>query len=66
MTQAQRDIRRKLDARHVTYLYDDDGESRPYAGVYASSEATPVAFGIATTDRGDMRELTDGTGTGLR
>ena len=52
---------RKLDARHVTYLYD--GESRPYAGVYASGEATPVAFGIATTDRGDVRELTDISGT---
>jgi len=49
------------DTRHVTYLYD--GESRPYAGVYASGEATPVAFGIATTDRGDVRGLTDGTGT---
>jgi len=49
------------DTRHVTYLYD--GESRPYAGVYASGEATPVAFGIATTDRGDVRELTDISGT---
>jgi len=48
-------------ASSVTYLYD--GESRPYAGVYASDEAIPVAFGIATTDRGDVRELTDISGT---
>jgi len=40
---------RNLDTPHVTYIYD--GESRPYAGAYASGEATPVAFGIVTTDR---------------
>ena len=32
------------------------------AGVYESTDATPVAFGIVTTDRGDVRELTDASG----
>jgi len=31
-------------------------------GVYESADATPVAFGIVTTDRGDVRELTDASG----
>ena len=44
----------------VTYLADSSG--RPYGGVYASSESTAVAFGIVTTDRGDVRALTDASG----
>ncbi len=43
----------------VTYLAD--AESRPYAGVYESG-TTQLAFGIVTTDRGDVRELTNGAG----
>jgi len=44
----------------VTYLADSSG--RPYGGVFASSESTAVAFGIVTTDRGDVRALTDELG----
>ncbi len=44
----------------ITYLYDD--ESRPYAGVYRSNGASPVVFGIVTTDRGDVVALTDAHG----
>ncbi len=43
----------------VTYLADS--ESGPYAGVYESG-TTRLAFGIVTTDRGDVRELTNGAG----
>ena len=44
----------------VTYLSDAPG--CPYGGVYSSSESSPVAFGIVTTDRGDVVELTDSQG----
>jgi RHS repeat-associated protein len=44
----------------VTYLSDASG--RPYGGLYSSSESSPVAFGIVTTDRGDVVELTDSQG----
>ena len=43
----------------VTYL--TDSESRPYAGVYESG-TTRLALGIVTTDRGDVRELTNSAG----
>ena len=45
----------------IDYLADSTG--RPYGGIYTSSETSAVAFGIITTDRGDVRELTDGAGT---
>ncbi len=44
----------------VTYLYDQEG--RPFAGLYRSSTASPTEFGIITTDRGDVAELTDANG----
>jgi len=44
----------------IDYLTDATG--RPYGGIYTSSETLAVAFGIVTTDRGDVRELTDGAG----
>ena len=40
----------------IDYLTDATG--RPYGGIYTSSETSAVAFGIVTTDRGDVRELT--------
>ncbi len=46
----------------VTYLPDSAGRS--CAGVYAGSETTsPVAFGILTSERGDVAELIDLDGT---
>jgi len=42
--------------------FEHSAASRPYAGIYESADATPVAFGIVTTDRGDVRELTDASG----
>jgi RHS repeat-associated protein len=45
----------------VAYLYAQDG--LPFAGVYRSSTSSPVEFGILTTDRGDVAELTDAAGT---
>ncbi|MEL7668106.1 MAG: RHS repeat-associated core domain-containing protein [Actinomycetota bacterium] len=44
----------------IDYLADASG--RPYGGIYTSGETSAVAFGIVTTDRGDVRELTDGEG----
>lgn len=41
-----------------------DSVGRPYAGVYAGSGTTsPVAFGILTSERGDVAELIDPDGT---
>lgn len=47
-------------AWRVTYLYDDEGH--PYAGVYSSNTASATAFGLVTTDRGDVVALTDTAG----
>jgi len=46
----------------ITYLYDEQG--RPYGGVYRSPKesATPLYFGILTSDRGDVLSLLDGAG----
>ncbi|MDI6842774.1 MAG: RHS repeat-associated core domain-containing protein [Anaerosomatales bacterium] len=45
----------------VTYLYDAAGA--PFAGIYeGSAAASPVAFFIATTARGDAAELLDASG----
>lgn len=40
----------------IDYLYDASG--RPYAGYYRDCTTT-TAFGVVTTDRGDVAELTD-------
>ncbi len=46
----------------IDYLYD--GSGRPYAGFYRDeSTAAVTAFDIVTTDRGDVAELTDVSGT---
>jgi RHS repeat-associated protein len=47
----------------ITYLYDEYG--KPYAGVYRSpaTSATPIVFGLVTTDRGDVVELLDADGS---
>ncbi|MDO8914969.1 MAG: RHS repeat-associated core domain-containing protein, partial [Coriobacteriia bacterium] len=44
----------------LDYLYDERGVV--FAGIYASSETTPVPFLMVTTDRGDVRELIDTSG----
>ncbi len=44
----------------LEYLYD--GEGRPYAAIYAASDAAPVLTGIVTTLRGDVAGLTDASG----
>lgn len=44
----------------VDYVRSDLG--RPVAGVYAASSVAPVAFGIVTTEREDVRELIDSSG----
>jgi RHS repeat-associated protein len=46
----------------ITYIYDE--RSRPYAGIYSSNESTTsTVFLIVTTDRGDVIELVDSSGT---
>ena len=47
----------------LDYLYDERGVV--FAGIYASSETTPVPFLMVTTDRGDVRELLDTAGFGF-
>ncbi|MDO8962948.1 MAG: RHS repeat-associated core domain-containing protein, partial [Coriobacteriia bacterium] len=48
----------------ITYLYD--AASRPYAGIYRTSESTaPTLFALVTTDRGDVTELLDASATPL-
>jgi RHS repeat-associated protein len=44
----------------VRYLYD--GSSRPVAGVYASNTCSATPFSIASSDRGDVRELINASG----
>lgn len=45
----------------LAYLYDESG--RPYAGIVTLPDTSPILFGLVTTDRGDVVELVDGTGT---
>lgn len=43
----------------IAYVYSS---TTPYAGVYRASGASATVFGLATTDRGDVAELTDASG----
>jgi RHS repeat-associated protein len=45
----------------LTYLYDSSG--RAYAGIYEASDASATAFQMVTTDRGDVVELLDASGS---
>lgn len=50
-----------VDVWEISYLYD--GQGRPYAGVYRSGQDSVVPFVMVTTDRGDVVELRDTSGS---
>jgi len=50
-----------VDAWEISYLYD--GQGRQYAGVYRSEQDAAVPFVMVTTDRGDVVELRDTSGS---
>ena len=45
----------------IAYL--DDPRGKPDSAIYRSDLASGIAFGVETTDRGDVRELLDARGT---
>ncbi len=50
-----------VDVWKISYLYD--GQGRPYAGVYRSEQDAAVPFVMVTTDRGDVVELRNTSGS---